>query len=539
MSSEVDIKEVIKIYKGALNYLDLYKEEANNLNVFPVPDGDTGTNMYLTFQNAVKVLEVNDPKTITEFGELTAKGALLGARGNSGVILSQILRGFAHGMAGESNIDGRVLTKCFKEASDVAYKAVRKPVKGTILTVIDGLYKGAEKGYKISNDFFTVLEESLKEGQKALDSTPELLPVLKEAGVVDAGGFGLLKIIEGMFKTAIGDNKVLDTQIQVLESAIIDESFKSLEDIKYSYCTEFIILDPTETNEEIRTRLDDPAIGDSLVTIVADGIAKVHIHTNRPGQVLDYALGIGSVTSIKIDNMKEQFKNKSKKIKPKEVRLKEYGFVMVVPGPGLGEIAKSMGVDAILEGGQTMNPSTHDIQEAIETVDAKVVYIFPNNKNIILSAEQTIELNKDKKIVVIPTTNIQQGYAAILAFNEEMKPRENQKLMKEAYKDIKTGAITYAVRNTTISGLKIKKDQILIISENKIIGGVKNTEEAVLSYLVENLEEQGLVTLYYGDMVKENEAMKLKEKIEEKYKDVEVAVYDGKQPVYFYFISLE
>lgn len=539
MSSKINIKELKKIYKGALNYLEIYKEEVNNLNVFPVPDGDTGTNIYLTFQNSIKSIEEANPKTITELGDVASKGALLGARGNSGVILSQILRGFSLGMAGESRIDGRVLVNCFKEGSEVAYKAVRKPVKGTILTVIDGLYKGAEQGYKKGNDFFTVLKESLKEGQIALDATPDLLPVLKEAGVVDAGGFGLLKIIEGMYKTAIGDNTALETKAQVFESPIIDKNYKSLDEIKYTYCTEFIVLNTKDSNEDIRNKLDSPEIGDSLVTIVADGIAKIHIHTNKPGQVLEYALSLGEVTNIKIDNMKEQFKNKNKKPVKKQVKLKEYGFVMVVPGTGLGEIAKSMGIDAILDGGQTMNPSTHDIQEAIDTVDAKVVYVFPNNKNIILSTEQAIELNKEKKIIVIPTVNIQQGFTAILAFNEEFKPRENLKLMKESYKELKTGAITYAVRNTTINSLKIKKNEILVLGENKIISSVKTIEEGVFRYLEKNIDGHELITLYYGDMIKAEEADKLKEKIEEKYGDAEVAVYEGKQPVYFYFISLE
>lgn len=539
MSSKINVKEVKRIYKGALNYLSIYKEEVNNLNVFPVPDGDTGTNMYLTFQSSIKSIEDSNPKTITELGEVASKGALLGARGNSGVIFSQILRGFSLGMAGENQIDGRVLVNCFKEGSEVAYKAVKKPVKGTILTVIDGLYKGAKQGYKKGNDFFTVLEESLREGQIVLDTTPDLLPVLREAGVVDAGGFGLLKIVEGIYKTAIGDNIVLETKAQVFESPIIDENYKSLDEIKYTYCTEFIILNPKDSNKEIRSELDSPEKGDSLVTIVADGIAKIHIHTNKPGQVLEYALSLGEVINIKIDNMKEQFKNKNKKLEKKQTKLKEYGFVMVVPGIGLGEIAKSMGVDAILDGGQTMNPSTHDIQDAIDTVCAKVIYVFPNNKNIVLSAEQTIELNKEKKIVVIPTLNIQQGFAAILAFNEELKPRENLKLMKDSYKELKTGAITYAIRSTTINGLKIKKDEILVLGENKIIGSAKTIEEGVFQYLEKNIDGHELITLYYGDMIKEDKAGKIKEEIEEKYENVEVSLYAGKQPVYFYFISLE
>ena len=539
MKAITDVGEIKKIFKGALGYLENKKEEINNLNVFPVPDGDTGTNMYLTMSSAIKTIEDHDPKNFTEFADALSKGALLGARGNSGVILSQIFRGIAVGMHGKGEVDGQVITECFKLGTDIAYKAVKKPVKGTILTVMDGIRDGAVEALKKQDDVYYVLEHSIHSGKIALDETPDLLPVLKEAGVVDAGGYGLLVIIEGMYKTAIGENFELDTKEMVIDSPIIDQSYQNLEEIKYTYCTEFIILNPTVDNDTLRNKLDDPEIGDSLVTIVADGIAKVHIHTNIPGTVLDYALGVGSVTNIKIDNMKEQFLEKNKKAEKKPVKLKEYGFVMVVPGAGLAEIAKSMGVDAVLDGGQTMNPSTHDIQEAIDAVPAKVVYVFPNNKNIILSAEQTIALNNDKKIVVVPSINIQQGFTSILAFNEEKNPRENLLLMKESFGTVDTGAITYAVRDTKNNGLKIKKDQILAIRENSIIAAKNTIEEAVDEYLSQAYDGQEIMTLYYGDRVTESEANNLKERIESQYKDLEVLVYEGKQPVYFYFLSLE
>lgn len=539
MNTITDVGEIKKIFKGALAYLENKKEEINNLNVFPVPDGDTGTNMYLTMSSAIKTIEDHEPKNFTEFAEALSKGALLGARGNSGVILSQIFRGIAVGMHGKGAVDGNVLTECFKLGTDIAYKAVKKPVKGTILTVMDGIRDGAIEALKRQKDVFYILEQSIHTGKIALEETPNLLPVLKEAGVVDAGGYGLLVIIEGMYKTAIGESFQLDTKDMVIDSPVIDQSYRSLAEIKYTYCTEFIILDPTIDNETLRNKLDDPEIGDSLVTIVADGIAKVHIHTNLPGTVLDYALGIGSVTNIKIDNMKEQFIAKNKKSEKKPIRLKEYGFVMVVPGSGLAEIAKSMGVDAVLDGGQTMNPSTHDIQEAIDAVPAKVVYVFPNNKNIILSAEQTIALNNDKKIVVVPSINIQQGFTSILAFNEEKNQRENLILMKEAFKTVDTGAITYAVRDTKNNGLKIKKDQILVIRENSIIGAKDTVEEAVNEYLNQAYVDQEIMTIYYGDKVSEKQANELKDRIEKKYKDLEVFIYEGKQPVYFYFLSLE
>lgn len=539
MNTITDVGEIKRIFKGALAYLENKKEEINNLNVFPVPDGDTGTNMYLTMSSAIKTIDDHEPKNFTEFAEALSKGALLGARGNSGVILSQIFRGMAVGMHGKGVVDGAVLTECFRLGTDIAYKAVKKPVKGTILTVMDGIRDGAIEALKRQRDVFYIMEQAIHTGKISLEQTPELLPVLKEAGVVDAGGYGLLVIIEGMYKTAIGENFQLDTKEMVIDSPVIDQSYKNLSEIKYTYCTEFIILDPTVDNETLRNKLDDPEIGDSLVTIVADGIAKVHIHTNQPGSVLDYALGIGSVTNIKIDNMKEQFLAKNNKTEKKPIRLKDYGFVMVVPGSGLAEIAKSMGVDAVLDGGQTMNPSTHDIQEAIDAVPAKVVYVFPNNKNIILAAEQTIALNNDKKIVVVPTINIQQGFTSILAFNEEKNQRDNLLLMKEAFATVDTGAITYAVRDTKNNGLKIKKDQILVIRENSIIGAKDTVEEAVEEYLNQAYSDQEIMTIYYGDKVSEEQANELKDRIEKKYKDLEVFVYEGKQPVYFYFLSLE
>ncbi len=539
MKAITDVGEIKKIFIGALAYLENKKEEVNNLNVFPVPDGDTGTNMYLTMHSAIKTIEESEPKNFTEFAEALSKGALLGARGNSGVILSQIFRGISVGMHGKGAVDGAVLSECFKIGTEIAYKAVKKPVKGTILTVMDGISEGAEEALKKKNDMYFVLEQSINAGQIALDETPNLLPVLKEAGVVDAGGYGLLIILEGMYKTAMGQSLVVDTQDIVIDSPIVDQTYHNIDDIKYTYCTEFIILDPKVDNEILRNKLDDPDIGDSLVTIVAEGIAKVHIHSNVPGKVLDYALSVGNVTNIKIENMKEQFLAKSKKIEKKPIKFKDYGFVMVVPGIGLADIAKSMGVDAVLDGGQTMNPSTHDIQQAIDAVPAKVVYVFPNNKNIILSAEQTIALNNYKKIVVVPSVNIQQGFTSILAFNEEKNSRENLLLMKEAFNTVDTGAITYAVRDTKNNGLKIKKDQILAIRGNSIIAAKNTIDEAVDEYLKQAYDDNEIMTIYYGDKVSEAEANKLKERIESKYKDLDVLVYEGKQPVYFYFLSLE
>lgn len=537
-----EIEEIKKLFKGALAYLESKKEDVNNLNVFPVPDGDTGTNMYLTMSSAIRTIEDADVRNLTEFADSLTKGALMGARGNSGVILSQIFRGIAQGFHGKGAIDGGVLSESFGLGAQIAYKAVKKPVKGTILTVMDGIAHGAASAAEKDRSFRHVLEQSIQTGNVALEQTPDLLPVLKEAGVVDAGGYGLMLILEGLYKTAIGDAGILESKEMVIGSPILDDAFDSVEDIQYTYCTEFIILEPNKDNEAIRTDLDSPDIGDSLVTIVADGIAKVHIHTNHPGKVLEYAIGTGTVTNIKIENMKEQFLRnngaRSQKRK-KPAALKEYGFIMVVPGPGLEEIARSMGVDAVIEGGQTMNPSTKDIQEAIDTVDAKVVYVFPNNKNIIMAAEQTVNLNLDKKIVIVPTVNVQQGFNSILNFAEDKTPEENVGLMKESFGTILTGSVTYAVRDTSNKGLKIKKDQILVLGENEILAAKTTVEEGVLEFLRRNYKEQEILSLYYGEMVREEEAAALKETIEKEYKDLEVHVYAGRQPVYFYLLSLE
>lgn len=542
MNAIREVSEIRNIFKGALTYLETKKEEVNNLNVFPVPDGDTGTNMYLTMSSAIKAIESAEPGSFTEFADVLSKGALMGARGNSGVILSQIFRGFAMSIHDKGAIDSKVLADCFRLGSEVAYKAVKKPVKGTILTVMDGIWAGASESMKDKDEWLYTLEKGILGGRKALEETPELLPVLKEAGVVDAGGYGLLVILEGMYKTALGDQSFLTTMDMVLDAPIIDESYSNLEDIRYGYCTEFIILNPEKDNETIREALDKPEIGDSLVTIVADGIAKVHIHTNNPGQVLEYALSLGSVTNIKIDNMRQQFleeqEKKGKKPK-KQGKMKDHGFVMVVPGSGLGEIAQSMGVDAVLDGGQTMNPSTHDIQEAIEAVHARTVYVFPNNKNIILSAEQTVNLNNDKRIIVVPSLNVQQGFAAVLAFQEDKDPLENLKRMKGAFSDVRTGAITYAVRDTKNKGMKIRKDQILVLGESEILGAVDSIQDGISEFLRQAYDGQEIMTLYYGDQVKEQDALAVKDQIEAQYPELEVMVFEGKQPVYFYFLSLE
>lgn len=541
MKSIEKVEILINMMKAAGAQLEAQREEVDNLNVFPVPDGDTGTNMYLTIKSALKYIEDSSPDTFSQFADSLSKGALMGARGNSGVILSQIFRGIAQGIQDHDVVDGRVLAAAFELGETIAYKAVKKPVEGTILTVMRGVKAGAEKSVTRKNDFLFVLEESIKSGNKALERTPEDLPVLKESGVVDAGGKGLMVILEGMYRGALGKSVVFESPEDVIQSPIYDEAVQNEEDIKFAYCTEFIILNPSKGNEELRADLDDSEKGDSLITIVADGIAKVHMHTNHPGELIEYAISVGPVTNIKVDNMKEQFaqKHPNKTKTKKAEKLKPFGFVMVVPGSGLGEIAESMGVDAILNGGQTMNPSTHDIQEAIATVHAKVVYVLPNNKNIILASEQAAELVKDKKVVVVPSTNIPEGFNSLLAFNEAKKPKENLATMKASFSEITAGSITYAVRDTSVNGLSIKKNQMLSMIGKEIVGASKTIDEAMDIFLEKAYKDQDILTLYTGSMVQPEDSEKMKARIEKKYPELEVVLFEGKQPVYYYILSLE
>ena len=541
MKSIEKVEVFLNMMKAAGAQLESQREEVDNLNVFPVPDGDTGTNMYLTIKAALKYIEDNRPETFSQFSESLSKGALMGARGNSGVILSQIFRGIAMGIQDQKVIDGKVLAQAFTLGEEIAYQAVKKPVEGTILTVMKGIKEGANKSAIRKNDFLFVLEESIKAGNKSLEKTPKYLPVLKESGVVDAGGKGLMVILEGLYRGALGKSVVFESPEDVIQSPIFDEGVQNAEDIKVAYCTEFIILNPTKGNEQLRKDLDEPEKGDSLITIVADGIAKIHMHTNHPGELIEYAIGVGPVTNIKIDNMLEQFaqKHPSKGVTKKTEKQKPFGFVMVVPGSGLGDIAKSMGVDAILNGGQTMNPSTHDIQEAIATVHAKVVYVLPNNKNIILASEQAAELVRDKKVIVVPSTNIPEGFNSLLAFNEAKKPKENLIGMKASFKDITAGAITYAVRDTSVNGLSIKKNQMLSMVGKEIVGATKTIDESVDIFLEKAYKNQDMLTLYTGNMVSKEEGEKMKERIEKKYPELEVVLFEGKQPVYYYILSLE
>ena len=541
MKSIKKVDVLLKMIKVAGVHLESQREEVDNLNVFPVPDGDTGTNMYLTIKSALKFIEDNRPETFSKFSESLSKGALMGARGNSGVILSQIFRGFAMGMQDQNIIDGKTLAQAFTLGEEIAYQAVKKPVEGTILTVMRGVKEGANKSAAKKNDFLFVLEESIKAGNKVLEKTPEYLPILKESGVVDSGGKGLMIILEGLYRGALGKSVIFESPEDVIQSHIFDKWIQNAEDIKFAYCTEFIILNPIKSNEQIRKDLDDSEKGDSLVTIVSDGIAKIHMHTNHPGRLIEYAIGVGPVVNIKIDNMLEQFlkKHPNKTITKETEKQKLFGFVMIVPGSGLGDIAKSMGVDSILDGGQTMNPSTHDIQEAIATVNAKIVYVLPNNKNIILASEQAAELVKDKKVIVVPSTNIPEGFNSLLAFNEAKKPKENLASMKASFKEITAGAITYAVRDTSVNGLFIKKNQILSMIGKDIIAATETIAESIDIFLEKAYKDQDILILYAGNMISKENKTKIKKRIEKKYPELEVFLYDGKQSVYYYILSLE
>lgn len=526
-----------KCFISAFQYLEVHKEEVNALNVFPVPDGDTGTNMSLTMRSAAKQVNALEEITASTVVKAVSSGSLMGARGNSGVILSQILRGFSVGCGDNTEIDIETLKEAFSNAYKTAYKAVMKPTEGTILTVIRAMGEFAEENFEKYEDIFVFFEDILEAGQIALDNTPNQLPVLKEAGVIDAGGQGLCYIIEGMIRYETAPELIKESRVEKVSHDTLQEE----QDIEFGYCTEFMIHSDKDY-EEYRDLLSE--YGDSLIVVGADGIIKTHIHTNNPGEVIEKALKLGSLSDIKIDNMRiqhqhvlateEDFK-KSKKYEPRD----KYGFIAVSSGKGLDNIFTELSVDEIISGGQTMNPSTEDILNAIDKVNADNVFIFPNNKNIILTAKQAKELS-DKNIMVIETTSIPEAYSAILAFDEEEEPSENESAMKEAITDIKTAQITHAVRNTTVEGVKVKKGDYLCILENKIIDSGRNLEK-IFEELCEKAidDEVSIVTIYCGDEADSLTTANLRALVEEKYDDLDIEVVQGGQPVYSYLVSFE
>ena len=561
--SKLDAPLLKKAFLAGAARLESQKERINELNVFPVPDGDTGTNMTLTAMSAVKaVLLVEDP-TIENIAKAMSSGSLRGARGNSGVILSQLLRGFCKEITAHAdNVNVSVLASAFDKASETAYKAVMKPKEGTILTVAKG---GADKALELegtTDDIAKFFGEVLSHMEKVLASTPELLPVLKEAGVVDSGGAGLIEVLKGAYDVILGkvvplaDGNITTAQVSSGKSGITDDIETA--DIKFGYCTEFIIMSEKEftAKDEADFKHYLEGLGDCIVVVADDEIVKVHVHTNDPGLAIQKALTYGQLTSMKIDNMREehhervienatQIANREKEAEKEAKKAaneprKKDGFIAVSAGSGLSEIFKGLGVDYVLEGGQTMNPSTDDILNAIDKVNAENIFILPNNKNIILAANQAKELTEDKNIIVIPSKTVPQGISAVINYVNDGDVEENTEKMTDALQYTKSGEVTYAVRDTAIDGKSISQGNIMGIGDEGIISVCDSVDRAVLEMLDHLVDgDSSIISLYYGNDVSESAANALSEKVAGIYKGLDIEVHFGGQPVYYYLLSVE
>lgn len=538
---------------GAYN-LEKNKDYINELNVFPVPDGDTGSNMSLTIMAAAREVSALENPSMDELSKKISSGSLRGARGNSGVILSQLLRGFCKEIKGKKQITVSVLADGFVRAVETAYKAVMKPKEGTILTVAKGVAEKAVELSEMDMDFETLGQEILDHGNEVLKQTPELLPVLKEAGVVDSGGQGLMEFLTGAYNGLTGKAEISEpvttggaAKAQTMSSEEIDTSH-----IKYGYCTEFIIMLEKEYNTEIEAKFKEflTSIGDSLVVVSDDEIVKVHVHTNHPGLAFEKGLEYGSLTSMKVDNMREEHKEKviheqdrkkaAEQEAAKEEPKKPFGFVAVSVGEGLNDIFKDLGVDHIIEGGQTMNPSTEDVLDAISKVNAETVFVFPNNKNIILAANQAAEIEEEKQVIVIPTKTIPQGISALISFDETATAEANQAGMEDAITAVKSGQVTYAVRDTSIDGKEIKTGDYMGIDDAGIQAVGQDITEVVKDLIGAMADEDSeLLSIYYGSDVEEEKANALVEAVQAAYPDFEVEAHAGGQPIYYYILSLE
>ena len=538
---------------GAYN-LERNKDYINELNVFPVPDGDTGSNMSLTIMAAAREVSALENPSMDELSKKISSGSLRGARGNSGVILSQLLRGFCKEIKGKKQITVSVLADGFVRAVETAYKAVMKPKEGTILTVAKGVAEKAVELSEMDMDFETLGQEILDHGNEVLKQTPELLPVLKEAGVVDSGGQGLMEFLTGAYNGLTGKEEIKEpvtsggaAKAQTMSSEEIDTSH-----IKYGYCTEFIIMLEKEYNAEIEAKFKEflTSIGDSLVVVSDDEIVKVHVHTNHPGLAFEKGLEYGSLTSMKVDNMREEHKEKviheqdrkkaAEQEAAKEEPKKPFGFVAVSVGEGLNDIFKDLGVDHIIEGGQTMNPSTEDVLDAISKVNAETVFVFPNNKNIILAANQAAEIEEEKQVIVIPTKTIPQGISALISFDETATAEANQAGMEDAITAVKSGQVTYAVRDSSIDGKEIKTGDYMGIDDVGIQAVGQDITEVVKDLIGAMADEDSeLLSIYYGSDVEEEKANALVEAVQAAYPDFEVEAHAGGQPIYYYILSLE
>ena len=546
--SKINGEHFYNMVINASNRLEDQKEFVNSLNVFPVPDGDTGTNMSMTFRSAVKEIENMDVSSISEVSKRLAKGALMGARGNSGVILSQILRGISKGLEGKEEADFQEFSNALLEGSKAAYKAVMRPIEGTILTVVRAAGEAAVASKK--KDITDLMEEVCIKSNEMLNKTPEMLPVLKSAKVVDSGGMGLLIILKGMHEALATDIKAVIQDVVASKENVSAANNLELnsEDIKFGYCTEFIILGNADKADGFKNSIE--ALGDSMIVVGYDDVIKVHIHTNDPGAVLGKAVTLGELSKIKIDNMREEHRslviddNEYEKIETaisnETSERKKYAFVSVAMGQGIKDIFEDLGVDHVIEGGQTMNPSTEDIMKAIRSINAENIFILPNNKNIIMAANQASDLAEDKNVVVIPTKTIPQGIVCVTMFNPEAEIEGNILAMEDAISSVKTGSITYAVRDTEMDGNIIKEGNILGLVEGRIkeVGeDVIETTNEVIKAMVD--EDSSLITLFYGSDIDEEKAKSLQESLEEQYEDLDIQMYKGEQPLYYFIISVE
>ncbi|MFQ9213493.1 MAG: DAK2 domain-containing protein [Eubacterium ventriosum] len=546
----INAETLQKMFIAGAKNLEAKKEWINELNVFPVPDGDTGTNMTLTIMSAAKEVGAITEPTMETIAKAISTGSLRGARGNSGVILSQLFRGFTREIKKVDQIDVDVLSRACVKAVETAYKAVMKPKEGTILTVAKGM---ADKSCELvgeSDDLVHVIDEIIKHGDYVLSQTPEMLPVLKQAGVVDSGGQGLMTVIKGAFDALLG--KEIDYTLEPVQTAgtkVTEEVPMDDVEIKFGYCTEFIInLDkemPKSEEKAFKEFLE--SIGDSIVLVADDEIVKVHVHTNEPGVAITKALTHGSLSRMKIDNMREEhqerlIKNAEKMAEQQKADepRKKYGFVAVSVGEGLDEIFKGLNVDHIISGGQTMNPSTEDILNAIDKINADNIYVLPNNKNIILAAQQAESLVEDKNIIVIPSKTIPQGISAMIGFIPDNSPEDNKEAMIDSMSYVKTGEVTYAVRDTVIDDKEIKEGNIMGIGDEGILAVGEEIDDTTINMIKEMQDEESeIVSLYYGAEVTEEAANKLADKIAEALPEIEVEVYPGGQPIYYYIASVE
>ena len=551
----ISVEMLAKMFLAGAQNIESKKEFINELNVFPVPDGDTGTNMSLTIMSAAKEVTALKDYTMKDLAKAISSGSLRGARGNSGVILSQLLRGFTKSIREEKEIDAVALAAACARARDTAYKAVMKPKEGTILTVASGIAEKAAEMAQETDDLEVFLPAVIKHAEEVLEKTPEMLPVLKEAGVVDSGGQGLLEVIRGAYDAFLG--KEIDysaikpgTSTGGVKTAAPQEE----SDIKFGYCTEFIILTEKEFMEKEEKELKSylSSIGDSIVCVADEDVVKIHVHTNHPGLAFEKGLTYGQLSRMKVDNMREEHQEKlireaekvaaqeAEKEKKKEEPRKAMGFIVVSIGEGMNEIFRELGADYIIEGGQTMNPSTEDMLNAVDQVNADSIFILPNNKNIVLAANQAKALVKDKDILVIPTKTVPQGITAIINFMPESSAKENEEAMLEEIRHVKSGQVTYAVRDTCIDEKEIHEGDIMGIGDAGILSvgsGIEETAKEMLSQLVD--EDSELISLYYGEEVKEEEAEKFAREITELYPDLDVDIHCGGQPIYYYILAVE